>query len=150
MNRAHFDNNDPKSTSSLLYTHYGPSTAVEVDSRKHRPYPGNHRRPGRTPSRKSSTTDQLDKGLQRLHPPLPRIPPLPNMLSGRAFAQAARASAFRAPIASRTAFRSYADAAASTRPPVELYGVDGTYASALVCRSVDWQELCLLLDVFRG
>jgi hypothetical protein len=56
------------------------------------------------------------------------------MFAGRLAAQAARASAPRASIASRTAFRTYATPAsqASTRPPIALFGIDGTYASALV------------------
>ena len=56
------------------------------------------------------------------------------MLSGRIAAQAARSAAPRVPIASRTVFRSYAAAAAgqNVKPPVALYGVDGTYATALV------------------
>lgn len=61
------------------------------------------------------------------------------MFTGRIVAQAARSAAPRASIAPRAAIRSYAQAAnsASTRPPVPLYGVDGTYASALVrCRSL--------------
>ncbi|KAF2460512.1 ATP synthase delta subunit-domain-containing protein [Lineolata rhizophorae] len=52
------------------------------------------------------------------------------MLSARITAQAARSAAVaRTPMAVRT----YAAAAssASTKPPVALYGVDGTYASAL-------------------
>ena len=56
------------------------------------------------------------------------------MLSGRIVAQAARSATPRVPIASRTVFRSYAAAAAgqNVKPPVALYGVDGTYATALV------------------
>ncbi|KAI9665807.1 MAG: ATP synthase F0 subcomplex subunit OSCP atp5 [Bathelium mastoideum] len=56
------------------------------------------------------------------------------MLSSRAFAHAARASAHRTPIATRVALRNYATPAAgapSTKPPVPLFGLDGTYASAL-------------------
>ncbi|KAF1989038.1 OSCP-domain-containing protein [Aulographum hederae CBS 113979] len=55
------------------------------------------------------------------------------MLSSRAIAQAARVSAPRASMAPRIAIRSYAQAAseASTKPPLAMYGVDGTYASAL-------------------
>ena len=41
-----------------------------------------------------------------------------------------RALAFRAPI------RSYA-AAAESQPPIAVFGVDGTYASALVCLDTD-------------
>ena len=57
------------------------------------------------------------------------------MLSRRAFTQAARASAHRTPIAAPVALRTYATPAAgapSTKPPVPLFGLDGTYASALV------------------
>ncbi|PSN63546.1 ATP synthase subunit 5 mitochondrial precursor [Corynespora cassiicola Philippines] len=58
------------------------------------------------------------------------------MSAARAFSTALRASAPRTPIAARfAATRSYAAAAApssqSTKPPVALFGVDGTYASAL-------------------
>ncbi|OCK80844.1 OSCP-domain-containing protein [Lepidopterella palustris CBS 459.81] len=55
------------------------------------------------------------------------------MFPGRAFAQAARSAAPRAPIAPRAAFRCYAQAAspASTKPPIQMFGVDGTYATAL-------------------
>ena len=61
-----------------------------------------------------------------------RLLPHPIMFSGRIAVRAARAAVPRAPIAP---VRSYAVAAsaASTRPPVALYGLDGTYASALVC-----------------
>lgn len=82
--------------------------------------------------------------LHRAAPSLRITSPLPlTMLSGRVVAQAAR----RAAIAPRTAFRSYAQAAAapaSTKPPVPLFGVDGTYASALVCLSrlhyLEWMD----------
>ncbi len=59
------------------------------------------------------------------------------MFSGRIVAQAARSAAPRAPIAPRAAIRSYAQAVSSTstKPPVPLYGIDGTYASALVCQA---------------
>ncbi|CAO2651268.1 Nn.00g095650.m01.CDS01 [Neocucurbitaria sp. VM-36] len=58
------------------------------------------------------------------------------MSAARAFSTALRAGAPRAPIAARYAVtRSYAAAAApsgaATKPPVALFGVDGTYASAL-------------------
>merc|ERR1711879_119492 len=54
------------------------------------------------------------------------------MSAARAFSTAFRAGAPRAPIAARyVATRSYAAAASSTKPPVALFGVDGTYASAL-------------------
>lgn len=58
------------------------------------------------------------------------------MSAARAFSTAFRAGAPRAPIAARyAATRSYAAAAPSgsaIKPPVALFGVDGTYASALV------------------
>ncbi|KAF2229463.1 ATP synthase subunit 5 [Viridothelium virens] len=56
------------------------------------------------------------------------------MLSRRALAQATRASGRRTPIGACSAIRSYATPAAgapSTKPPVPLFGLDGTYASAL-------------------
>jgi F-type H+-transporting ATPase subunit O len=59
------------------------------------------------------------------------------MFSSRALTTAFRAATPRAPIAARVAAtRSYAAAAApssaQTKPPVALFGIDGTYASALV------------------
>ncbi|KAI9820641.1 MAG: ATP synthase F0 subcomplex subunit OSCP atp5 [Pycnora praestabilis] len=59
------------------------------------------------------------------------------MFSSRVALQASRAAAPRAAIAPRAnaaSVRSYAQAAPaqSTKPPVALFGVDGTYASALV------------------
>ena len=59
------------------------------------------------------------------------------MFSSKALTTAFRAGAPRAPIAARVAAtRSYAQAAApssaATKPPVALFGIDGTYASALV------------------
>ncbi|KAF2205651.1 OSCP-domain-containing protein [Delitschia confertaspora ATCC 74209] len=56
------------------------------------------------------------------------------MFSNRALSSAFRAGASRNPIAPRiVASRSYAAAAAApnTKPPVALFGIDGTYASAL-------------------
>jgi F-type H+-transporting ATPase subunit O len=54
------------------------------------------------------------------------------MSAARAFSTALRAGVPRAPIARFAATRGYAAAApASTKPPVALFGVDGTYASAL-------------------
>ncbi|KAH8708637.1 ATP synthase delta subunit-domain-containing protein [Phaeosphaeriaceae sp. PMI808] len=58
------------------------------------------------------------------------------MSAARAFSTALRAGAPRAPIAARVAgIRSYAAATApassASKPPVALFGVDGTYASAL-------------------
>jgi hypothetical protein len=37
-----------------------------------------------------------------------------------------------APRISAVSVRSFADVKANTKPPVQLFGVDGTYASALV------------------
>lgn len=57
------------------------------------------------------------------------------MNTSRALTSALRAGAPRTPIAARAAWaRSYAAAAvpSSTKPPVALFGIDGTYASALV------------------
>ena len=71
-----------------------------------------------------------------LHLAIPHLPSLPTTMSAaRAFSTAFRAGAPRAPMAARyAATRSYAAAAApsGTKPPVALFGVDGTYASALV------------------
>ncbi|KAF1966214.1 ATP synthase subunit 5 mitochondrial precursor [Bimuria novae-zelandiae CBS 107.79] len=58
------------------------------------------------------------------------------MFSSRALTSAARIAAPRTPIAARlTATRAYAQAApptgAQNKPPVALFGIDGTYASAL-------------------
>lgn len=56
------------------------------------------------------------------------------MLSRQALRTArAAAPVFRAPVAVRT----YAAAAAteSVQPPIAVFGVDGTYASALVCNN---------------
>jgi len=69
-----------------------------------------------------------------LHQPPSPATSLPSitMLSSRVAAQAARLSAPRASMAVRTPLiRTYATAA-DTKPPIPMYGVDGTYASALV------------------
>lgn len=57
------------------------------------------------------------------------------MFKGRVLSQSFRAAAApRAPLVSRASIRGYASPAdAATKPPVALFGVDGTYASALVC-----------------
>ncbi|THY36265.1 OSCP-domain-containing protein [Aureobasidium pullulans] len=61
------------------------------------------------------------------------------MLSGRIASRAARVAAPRAPIAVRT----YAAAAspAASKPPVALFGLDGTYASALYTAAVKSDSL---------
>lgn len=54
------------------------------------------------------------------------------MLASRVIARSARVAA---PRFTATTTRGYAEAAkssASTKPPVALFGIDGTYASALV------------------
>lgn len=53
------------------------------------------------------------------------------MLASRIVARSARVAAPRISIA---ATRGFADAkpAASTKPPIEVFGLDGTYATALV------------------
>jgi hypothetical protein len=87
-------------------------------------------------SETSSQHPQLHPRSERC--PIPQsISPLPTMSAARAFSTAFRAGAPRAPMAARyAATRSYAAAAAPTgsanKPPVALFGVDGTYASALV------------------
>ena len=60
------------------------------------------------------------------------------MLSARFARAGLRATQFSVPrTAALNGMRTYATPAAqeSARPPMALYGVDGTYASALVCRS---------------
>lgn len=54
------------------------------------------------------------------------------MFAGRLATRAVRSGASIAP---RAAIRSYATPAASQNilPPIALYGIDGTYATALVC-----------------
>ncbi|THW00915.1 OSCP-domain-containing protein [Aureobasidium pullulans] len=61
------------------------------------------------------------------------------MLSGRIASRAARVAAPRTPIAVRT----YAAAAspAASKPPVALFGLDGTYASALYTAAVKSDSL---------
>lgn len=58
------------------------------------------------------------------------------MYASRTLTTAIRAGATRAPFAARVgAVRTYAAAApssAQTKPPIALFGIDGTYASALV------------------
>jgi len=66
---------------------------------------------------------------------------IPNatMLSGRAILPVSRAAASRSAIGSRLVLplgaRTYAQAVAAvdSKPPIALFGLDGTYASALVC-----------------
>jgi len=65
------------------------------------------------------------------------------MLSRSLFAQAARASARRSVVAPvNVAIRSYATPAGpDSKPPVALFGVDGTYASALYTAAVKSSSL---------
>jgi len=58
------------------------------------------------------------------------------MFAGRFAARAARVAAPRAPIAPMRSYAAAAPSSASTKPPVALFGVDGTYASALVCETM--------------
>ena len=51
------------------------------------------------------------------------------MFSQRALLRCTAQQSFAAP---RIAARGYAAAAANTKPPVALFGIDGTYANALV------------------
>jgi len=51
------------------------------------------------------------------------------MFSQRALLRCTAQQSFAAP---RVAARGYAAAAANTKPPVALFGIDGTYANALV------------------
>jgi hypothetical protein len=53
------------------------------------------------------------------------------MLSSRAILRATRAAPAQRAAVSQ--LRSYATSSADPKPPVALYGLDGTYASALVC-----------------
>ena len=53
------------------------------------------------------------------------------MWSRRVFAHGVRSAAPRVSAVPRTAFRRYATPA-EAKPPIELFGVDGVYASALV------------------
>ncbi|GAM84392.1 hypothetical protein ANO11243_023860 [Dothideomycetidae sp. 11243] len=61
------------------------------------------------------------------------------MLSNRLVARAARMSTPRAQFVPSIATRTYA-AAANSKPPVALFGVDGTYASALLDKVADAQQ----------
>jgi hypothetical protein len=86
------------------------------------------------PSGRNSTSTPPSTPKSLRSSPIPQsISPLPTMSAARAFSTALRAGVPRAPIARFAATRGYAAAApASTKPPVALFGVDGTYASALV------------------
>jgi len=57
------------------------------------------------------------------------------MLASRVAARSARVAT------PRISTRGFADAkaAANVKPPVQLFGLDGTYATALVCQTV-WEE----------
>lgn len=59
------------------------------------------------------------------------------MMSARFARAGLRATQFSVPrTAAVNGIRSYATPAQDTRAPVALFGVDGTYASALVCTSI--------------
>lgn len=67
------------------------------------------------------------------------ISPPSTMFTTRALTSALRAGAPRAPIAVRGYAAAAAPSGAATRPPVALFGIDGTYASALVrLRTPNW------------
>jgi hypothetical protein len=70
----------------------------------------------------------------------------PRMFARRFAAHAARSTAFRTPMAWQAPVRSYAQAAsqAPVKPPVPLFGIDGTYASALVCYEILFHLLLCL------
>jgi F-type H+-transporting ATPase subunit O len=57
------------------------------------------------------------------------------MFAGRVAARTARVAAPRFQVSATRSFAEAAakPAAANTRPPIDVFGVDGTYASALVC-----------------
>lgn len=55
-----------------------------------------------------------------------------SMLAGRIAVRSARVAAPRFQIAATRSFAEAAKPAANSKPPVELFGLDGTYASALV------------------
>lgn len=70
---------------------------------------------------------------------LPEATPPANctMMSARFARAGLRATQFSVPrTAAVNGIRSYATPAQETRAPVALFGVDGTYASALVCTSI--------------
>lgn len=54
------------------------------------------------------------------------------MLASRIAVRGARVAAPRFSIAATRSFAEQAKPQSETRPPVEVYGLDGTYASALV------------------
>lgn len=64
------------------------------------------------------------------------------MLSSRLARAGLRASAFprTSAVTTSNALRTYATTSQDIRPPIALYGVDGTYANALVSRT-----LCFVL-----
>src|ERR1700759_1383401 len=64
------------------------------------------------------------------------------MAIGRLTFQAIRGAARSTPIAPRPFIRTYAAAASGTvKPPVALYGIDGTYATALVGQLVSLEPV---------
>lgn len=89
----------------------------------------------------SSTCTQVNPVRTSLHP-IPSNPPCPprlsslsilTMMSARVARSGLRAAQqFSAPRAAVNNLRTYATPAQEVRPPVALFGVDGTYATALV------------------
>merc|ERR1712125_139115 len=77
----------------------------------------------------------------------PFSPPTPvTMFASRVAARSARVAAPRMPIAAARGYAAPAQAA-NTKPPVPLYGLDGTYASALYTASAKQESLN---DVSKG
>lgn len=91
----------------------------------------------RKPQSQPSTAKPTASSASSHNPQIISSPP--DMSAARAFSTALRAGAPRAPIARFAATRGYAAAASAqnSKPPVALFGVDGTYASALVRFSRD-------------
>lgn len=81
--------------------------------------------------RRSSVPDQV-RQLKSRRPPIQDPSPTVTMFSRQALLRSARAAAPSRAIASQTRFYAAAAATESVKPPVALFGLDGTYATALV------------------
>lgn len=81
--------------------------------------------------RRSSVPDQV-RQLKSRRPPIEDPPPTVTMLSRQALLRSARAAAPSRAIASQARFYAAAAATEPVKPPVALFGLDGTYATALV------------------
>jgi len=71
------------------------------------------------------------------------------MLASRVAARSARVAAPRVSLAATRGYAEPAKGAANTKPPVPLFGLDGTYASALVWQSNGIARLSSILIVIR-